>query len=167
MADSFGHGNEPSGSIKWEEFLDYAELLKVASNLLHEASDMTDCFLCSWVRASWISVTNCPTWCDNIQFYYISANSYTCFRWYLHPSSGAHANCNYSIWKWSNRIATVRYCGGVGTTPHHTVWSVLPSTSWRWVVKWVIILQKFPDPIREIFKLLLLIYIINNSFVDP
>ena len=36
--------------------------------------------------------------------YYISANCYTCFGWYLHPSSGAHVNSNYSIWSWSNRI---------------------------------------------------------------
>ena len=27
--------------------------------------------LCSWVRASWISVSNCPTRCDCIRFYYI------------------------------------------------------------------------------------------------
>ena len=35
---------------------------------------------------------------------YISANCSTCFGWYLHPLSGAHVNCNYSIWHWSNRI---------------------------------------------------------------
>jgi len=38
-------------------------------------------------------------------FYYISADSSTCFRWYPHPSSGAHSNCNYNIWHWSNRIS--------------------------------------------------------------
>jgi len=59
--------------------------------------------LCSWVRASWIIVNNCPTRCDYIHFYYISADSSTCFGWYPHPSSGAHANCNYSIWHWANR----------------------------------------------------------------
>ena len=31
--------------------------------------------LCSWVRASWINVNNCPTRCDYMQFYYISVNS--------------------------------------------------------------------------------------------
>ena len=52
----------------------------------------------------WISVNNCPTRCDCIQFYYISANSSTCFGWYPRPSSGAHANCNYNIWHWLNHI---------------------------------------------------------------
>jgi len=28
-----------------------------------------DYFLCSWVRASWINVNNCPKRCDCIQFY--------------------------------------------------------------------------------------------------
>ena len=51
-----------------------------------------------------ISVNNCPTRCDYIQFYYFSADSSTCFGWYPHPSSGAHSNCNYSIWHWSNRV---------------------------------------------------------------
>jgi len=40
--------------------------------------------LCSWFRASWINVNNCPTRCDYIQFYYISADNSTCFatvRW--------------------------------------------------------------------------------------
>ena len=37
-------------------------------------------------------------------FFYISANCSTCFGWYLDPSSGAHVNCNYNIWHWSNRI---------------------------------------------------------------
>ena len=61
-------------------------------------------FLYSWVRASWINVHNCPTRCDYIQFYYISADSSTFFGWYPHPSSGAHSNYNYNIWHWSNRI---------------------------------------------------------------
>jgi hypothetical protein len=51
-----------------------------------------------------ILANNCPTRCDYIQFYHISAHSSTCFEWYPHPSSGAHVNCNYSIWHWSNRI---------------------------------------------------------------
>ena len=37
-------------------------------------------------------------------FYYISAKQLYIFRWYPHPSSGAHANSNYNIWHWSNRI---------------------------------------------------------------
>ena len=60
--------------------------------------------LCSCFRAFWINVNNWPTRCDYIQFYYISADSSTCFGWYPHPSSGAHSNCNYNIWYWSNRI---------------------------------------------------------------
>jgi hypothetical protein len=65
--------------------------------------------LCSWVRASWINVNNCPKRCDYIQFYYISADSSTCFGWYPHPSSGAHTYSNYNIWHWSNHITTVRW----------------------------------------------------------
>ena len=42
-----------------------------------------------------------------LQTYYISAESSTCFGWYPHSSSGAHSNCNYNIWHWSNRIC---YC---------------------------------------------------------
>jgi len=33
-----------------------------------------------------------------------SADSSTCFGLYPHPSSGAHSNCNYNIWHWSNRF---------------------------------------------------------------
>ena len=72
--------------------------------LLLISEDKVQLIICWWVRASWISVNNCPTRCDYVQFYYISANSSTCFGWYLHPSSGAHVNCNYYIWHWSNRI---------------------------------------------------------------
>jgi len=39
-----------------------------------------------------------------LKFYYFSADTCTCFVWYPHPSSGAHSNCNYNIWHWSNRI---------------------------------------------------------------
>jgi hypothetical protein len=60
--------------------------------------------LCSWVCASWIKISNCPTRCDYMQFYYFSASSSTCFGWYPHPSSGAHVNCNYNIWHRLNRI---------------------------------------------------------------
>jgi len=37
-------------------------------------------------------------------FIIFSAYSSTCFGLYLHLSSGAHVNCNYNIWHWSNRI---------------------------------------------------------------
>jgi len=41
---------------------------------------------------------------ENIHSFIIfSANSSTWFEWYHHPSSGAHSNCNYNIWHWSNR----------------------------------------------------------------
>ena len=43
------------------------------------------------------------------------ANCSTCFGGYLHPSSGAHVNCNYNIWHWSNYITNFRCSGGVGT----------------------------------------------------
>jgi len=42
-------------------------------------------------------------------FITFSADSYTRFGWYPHPPSGAHLNCNYNIWHWSNRIATARW----------------------------------------------------------
>ena len=35
------------------------------------------------------------------------ANCSTWFGWYLHPSSGAHINCNYSIWHWLNHICYI------------------------------------------------------------
>ena len=71
-----------------------------------------------WNIFTWIvcipSLTVVITWyamsiivqkrCDYMQFYYISADNSTCFGWYPHPSSGAHPNCNYNIWHWSNRI---------------------------------------------------------------
>jgi len=36
---------------------------------MHGAKAKKDIFLllCSWVRASWISVNNCPTGCDYVQ----------------------------------------------------------------------------------------------------
>ena len=52
------------------------------------------------------NVNNCPTRCDYTVLLY-SADSSTCFGWYLHPSSGAHLNCNYNIWHWLNHIC---YC---------------------------------------------------------
>jgi hypothetical protein len=62
--------------------------------------------LCSCVRASWINVNNCPTRCDFVQFLF-PANCSTYFGWYIHPSSGARINCNYSIWHWSNLTSAV------------------------------------------------------------
>jgi hypothetical protein len=62
-------------------------------------------FFCSWVCASWINVSNCPTRCNFIQFLF-PANCCTCFGWHLHPSSGARVNCNYSIWHSPNRMLT-------------------------------------------------------------
>ena len=75
-------------------------------------------------------------------------NCSTCFGWYLHPSSGARVNSNYNIWHWSNRITTLRSCGGVRTDSSdssttaegsNTVRSVLDAVitvytcSWWWV----------------------------------
>ena len=71
-------------------------------------------------RASWLSVNNCPTRCDYIHFYYISAGNSTCFGWYPHPSPGAHSDCNYNIWHCSNLFATVRWRGGVGNSDSST-----------------------------------------------
>jgi len=49
------------------------------------------------------NVNNCPTRCYHVQ-YYISANSYACFGWCLHPSSAACVNCNCSIWHRSSHL---------------------------------------------------------------
>ena len=57
------------------------------------------------------------------RFYYISADSSTCFGWYHHPSSGARSNCNYNIWHWSNRIG---YCL-LTWRSHSSRW---PATLW-------------------------------------
>ena len=48
-------------------------------------------FLCSWVHATWINVNNCPTRCDYIQFYYISATQFYMFR--MIPSSIVRSTC--------------------------------------------------------------------------
>ena len=80
--------------------------------------------VCSWVHALWISVNNFPTRCDYIQFLF-PANCSTCFGWYLHPSSGARVNCNYSIWHQLNRITTFRCHGGVWLHSSGTGWTVL------------------------------------------
>ena len=58
--------------------------------------DLQSTILCPWFCASWINVNNCPTKCDYIQFCYISADSSTCFGWYLYPPSTS-ARCNYSL----------------------------------------------------------------------
>ena len=78
--------------------------------------------LCSWVRASWTNVNNCPTRCDYIQFCYISADSSTCFGLYPHPSSRTHSNCNYNIWHCSN-------CTAIWPVPD--VVSTVCMCSWR------------------------------------
>jgi len=81
----------PSTSNK--RVLRYKKQNKLSEHSGHNLSSEITCwlsFLCSWVCESWINVNNCPTRCDYIQFYYISANSATCFGWYFHPSSGAH-----------------------------------------------------------------------------
>jgi hypothetical protein len=66
--------------------------------------------LCSLVRASWISVNNCPTRCDFVQFLF-PANCSTCFRWHLHPSSGARAWAPILIPQWQRKVAySVRCC---------------------------------------------------------
>jgi hypothetical protein len=55
------------------------------------------CFL--WVRASWISVTNCPTRCDYIRLLYFCKMPYM-FRVLTPPIIRSTYNCNYSIWHW-------------------------------------------------------------------
>ena len=58
----------------------------------------------SWQGNEIFFVNNCPKRYDYVQLYYISTNRSTYFGWYPHPSSGARSNCNYNIWRWSNRI---------------------------------------------------------------
>ena len=126
------------------------------------------CLLTFWMLSVWLSgwlarlkdftyetwthillnVNYCPTRYDYIQFYHISVDSSTCFGWYLHPSSGAHVNCNYSIWHWSNRncylLLLWRSRNGVPTTPRqrtvaNMVWPMPDNVitvyvcSWWWV----------------------------------
>ena len=118
--------------------------------------------LYSWFRGSWINVNNCPTRCDFMQFYYIYANSSTYFGWYLHPSSGAHVNCNYSIWHWSNRITTFRSRGGVGRVAN-TV-RPIPDTvitvyvcSWWWV-------KVSPEICRAVSRNTIKLYIVASCW---
>ena len=44
-----------------------------------------------------------------------SGNCYTCFGWYLHPSSGAHTTVSTASGICQTVTATCRYGGGVGT----------------------------------------------------
>ena len=69
------------------------------------------------------------------------ANCSTCFGWYLHPSSGAHVNCNYSIWHWLNRITTFRCCGGVGV--------ITPTPPWQRKVANTV--QPLPDAVITVW----------------
>ena len=53
-------------------------------------------------------------------FFLFPANCSTCFGWYLRSSSGAHVNCNYSIWHWSNHITPFCCREGVRTDSSKT-----------------------------------------------
>ena len=86
-----------SGSVK-DMHLNLSSRPNVRSNL------GIQCFAHTSNFEYWIGVSNCPTKCHYIQFYCISADSSTCFGRYPYLSSGAHSNCNYNIWHWSNRI---------------------------------------------------------------
>ena len=46
---------------------------------------------------------------------FISGNCYTCFGWYLHPSSGAHTTVSTASVTCQTVTATCRYRGRVGT----------------------------------------------------
>ena len=48
---------------------------------------------------------------------FISGNCSTCFRWYLHPSSGAHTTVSTASGTCQTVTATCRYRGRVGTAP--------------------------------------------------
>ena len=46
---------------------------------------------------------------------FISGNCSTCFRWYLHPSSGAHTTVSTAFGICHTVTPNCRYCGRVGT----------------------------------------------------
>jgi hypothetical protein len=71
---------------------------------------------------------------------FISINCSTCFRWFLHPSSGAQ-NCTYSVRYCQTSIATCCYRGLDGTIPD--VCKVL--CSWWWA-------EELPETCRAIYR---------------
>ena len=129
--------------------------------------------LSSWVRASWINVNNCPTRCDYIHFYYISADSSTCFGWSLHPSSGAHVNCNYIIWHWSNRICYLPLTwrsrkSGVPTPPRqrkvaNTVRPVPDVVITFWMCSWWWV-KLTPETSRAVCRNIIKLYIVASCW---
>ena len=74
-------------------------------------------------------------------FIIFSANRSACFGWYPHPSSGAHLNCNYNIWHWSNRLLTWKCQNSVLNAPRQqtvadTVWPVPDAVITVWMCSW-------------------------------
>ena len=66
-------------------------------------------------------------------FIIFSADTSTCFRWYPHLSSGAHSNCNYNIWHWSNRICYRQWTVTNTVRPVPDVVITVWMCSWWWM----------------------------------
>jgi hypothetical protein len=81
---------------------------------------------------------------------FITGNCSTCFRWYLHPSLGAHTTVFTASGICHTITAICRYRGRVGTLCVDAVDTVVcaPDNGWRYHPKHV---QQFPD-INEMCK---------------
>ena len=112
---------------------------------------------CCRPKASWINVNNCPTRCDYIQFYYISANSSTCSEWYPHLSSGAHVHCNYS--NWHNFVPTPPRQQKVA----NTVWPVPDAVITVYVCSWWWVKVSL-ETCRAVCRNIIQLYIVASSW---
>ena len=71
-------------------------------------------FLCSWVRASWINVNNCPKYATVYSLLYFRKLPYV-FWVVTPPIIRSRYKCNYSIWHWSTISATFHYSSNFST----------------------------------------------------
>jgi len=92
--------------------------------------------LISFIPYSYIYPTRC-----NVTHFILSGNCSTCFGWYLHPSSGAHAIVSTASCICQTVTATCRYQiqDAVDTVAY------APDDGWRYHPKYV---EQFPDKIN-------------------
>ena len=81
-------------------------------------------FLYTWVRASWIEFTNCPTRCDLFSLLHFCRQLY--MLRVLTPIIRSSYNCNYSFWYWLTGSTTIRSRCWVGTDS----WTWISSRCW-------------------------------------
>ena len=134
--------NNPS-MIDWC-VLDLLSRVKIATALqpaCHHAVCMQICsiwILYTWVRASWIEFTNCPTRCDLFGLLYFCRQLYM-FR-VLTPIIRSSYNCNYSFWYWLNGSTTIRSRWvGIDSCLSYGRYSFVITNEYKWICynKWI------------------------------